>query len=488
MEFVSISKLSRFKDKIMGLLNQKAPLQSPSFTGSPTTPTPTQSTTGKVLVNQEYVANSVSGYLPLTGGILNSNEGQTEFGVVAGNESTVGARIFSEKDASGDMTAQVGVLTTDETPAFVGIYANTTASGKSVGIQVMDTEKGQELAIEPTKIIMVDGQSGNTLHIEPDSISGLSAPLTDNSATNKKYVDDADAVVKEVADSAKAIAEVALPKTGGTMTGSLVLNAAPTADLEAANKKYVDDAVLGAKPLAKELHFYGGCLSAANEANKVVTVSDDNFKLMSGVAVDVSFLNANTASRPTLNVNNTGAVEIKAYSTTVPLANQWRQGAVVRFVYNTSNWVMVDGSVASTTYYGATKLNSSTSSTSEDTAATPLAVKNAYDRGSTALAVANAAVPKSSLLRFTNVTFAATTGVADTTYDGYAIRYDVSCTDVTTDYSADVRFAPADAVSGNFAPFCDTGNGIVKIYAKQAVKDNGGNITIPVIICTKMVD
>ena len=70
MEFVSISKLSRFKDKIMGLLNQKAPLQSPSFTGSPTTPTPTQSTTGKVLVNQEYVANSVSGYLPLTGGTM----------------------------------------------------------------------------------------------------------------------------------------------------------------------------------------------------------------------------------------------------------------------------------------------------------------------------------------------------------------------------------------------------------------------------------
>lgn len=126
MEFVSISKLSRFKDKIMGLLNQKAPLQSPSFTGSPTTPTPTQSTTGKVLVNQEYVANN---------------------------------------------------------------------------------------------------------------------------ATNKKYVDDADAVVKEVADSAKAIAEVALPKTGGTMTGSLVLSGKPTADNEAANKKYVDDEVAKCAPM-----------------------------------------------------------------------------------------------------------------------------------------------------------------------------------------------------------------------------------------------
>lgn len=116
MEFVSISKLSRFKDKIMGLLNQKAPLQSPSFTGSPTTPTPTQSTTGKVLVNQEYVAN-------------------------------------------------------------------------------------------------------------------------------------ADAVVKEVADSAKAIAEVALPKSGGTMTGSLVLSGKPTANNGAANKKYVDDEVAKCAPM-----------------------------------------------------------------------------------------------------------------------------------------------------------------------------------------------------------------------------------------------
>lgn len=51
----------------MGLLNQKAPLQSPSFTGSPTTPTPTQSTTGKVLVNQEYVANEVAKCAPMYG-------------------------------------------------------------------------------------------------------------------------------------------------------------------------------------------------------------------------------------------------------------------------------------------------------------------------------------------------------------------------------------------------------------------------------------
>lgn len=34
-----------------------------------------------------------------------------------------------------------------------------------------------------------------------------------------------------------------LPKSGGTMTGALTLKGAPTADLHAATKKYVDDSI-----------------------------------------------------------------------------------------------------------------------------------------------------------------------------------------------------------------------------------------------------
>ena len=45
---------------------------------------------------------------------------------------------------------------------------------------------------------------------------------------------------------------------------------------------------------------------------------------------------------------------------------------------------MLDGMVANTTYYGMTKLSSSTSSTSTTMAATPSAVKSAYDLANTA--------------------------------------------------------------------------------------------------------
>lgn len=47
--------------------------------------------------------------------------------------------------------------------------------------------------------------------------------------------------VKTLAQNAKNTADAALSREGGTMTGDLTLKGAPTADLHAATKKYVDD-------------------------------------------------------------------------------------------------------------------------------------------------------------------------------------------------------------------------------------------------------
>ena len=255
MEFVSISKLSRFKDKIMGLLNQKAPLQSPSFTGSPTTPTPTQSTTGKVLVNQEYVANSVSGYLPLTGGVIEAALGSTP----EGNTSLT----IQHGNASINLTASTNLDVADDGNGNA-IYTNNATL--SVGCSDEDSNSSVIMGTDnDNSFIALGGGSGSMIYLSDSSnsimdlyivaqngirqIVNLTEPTEDTNATNKKYVDDADAVVKEVADSAKAIAEVALPKTGGTMTGSLVLSGKPTADNGAANKKYVDDEVAKCAPM-----------------------------------------------------------------------------------------------------------------------------------------------------------------------------------------------------------------------------------------------
>ena len=51
-----------------------------------------------------------------------------------------------------------------------------------------------------------------------------------------------------------------LPLTGGTLTGKLKLSGAPTEDMDAATKKYVDDSVAGAGSGPKQ---YTGTLLAS---------------------------------------------------------------------------------------------------------------------------------------------------------------------------------------------------------------------------------
>ena len=60
---------------------------------------------------------------------------------------------------------------------------------------------------------------------------------------------------------------------------------------------------------------YGVCSTAAATAEKVLTL--DNFSLEEGAVIIVKFTYSNSASNPTLNVNNTGAKPIYSYGTTV---------------------------------------------------------------------------------------------------------------------------------------------------------------------------
>ena len=140
--------------------------------------------------------------------------------------------------------------------------------------------------------------------------------------------------------------------------------------------------------------YYGTCSTAAATVAKVVTCS--GFVLETGATIVVKFTNYNTGSSATLNVNSTGAKSIKMYGTTATNTYMWRSGEAVLFVYDGSYWQMVGMGTATTTYYGLTKLSSSTSSTSTTVAATASAVKAAYDRNSwesisldTALALAD---------------------------------------------------------------------------------------------------
>lgn len=126
--------------------------------------------------------------------------------------------------------------------------------------------------------------------------------------------------------------------------------------------------------------WYGTCTTAAGTAAKVATTSSGDFKLETGSIVYIKFTNADTYNgNSTLAVDGTTAKTIMLVGTTAKPRYYWTSGEVVGFVYDGTNYTMLEGGVATTTYYGITKLSSSTSSTSTALAATPSAVKAAYD-------------------------------------------------------------------------------------------------------------
>jgi hypothetical protein len=84
---------------------------------------------------------------------------------------------------------------------------------------------------------------------------------------------------------------------------------------------------------------YGVCETAAGTAAKTVTVLGD-FALDSGATVIVKFTNKNTASSPTLNVNNTGAKIIRYNNATIT-ADYLAANRFMTFLYDGTYWQFV---------------------------------------------------------------------------------------------------------------------------------------------------
>lgn len=85
---------------------------------------------------------------------------------------------------------------------------------------------------------------------------------------------------------------------------------------------------------------YGTCATGASTVAKVVSCTDFS-ELYGGASIIVKFTYANSASTPTLNVNNTGAKTIRWNGANFPSAQNWTAGAVIEFVYDGTYWNMM---------------------------------------------------------------------------------------------------------------------------------------------------
>ena len=113
--------------------------------------------------------------------------------------------------------------------------------------------------------------------------------------------------------------------------------------------------------------YYGTSVTGASTVNKKVTCADFTMAMTdcpAGTSVRVKFNYGNTAAAPTLNVNSKGAKPIIKYGTTEPGTSKgcsWRDGAVVTFTYDGTNWIMNDvNDFAETIYMTDTNPSSGT--------------------------------------------------------------------------------------------------------------------------------
>lgn len=159
--------------------------------------------------------------------------------------------------------------------------------------------------------------------------------------------------------------------------------------------------------------WYATCSAAAGTAAKVVATDTGDFTLSTGNMLRVVFTNGNTASSPTLKVDSVAtSPAIRVVTGTSGAQYQWQAGETVDFVYNGTYFLMVNRATATTTYYGPTKLSSSTSSTSTTLAATASAVKSAYDLANTANTAVTGGGLSSSLFVKETVQLFASTSIA----------------------------------------------------------------------------
>ena len=122
--------------------------------------------------------------------------------------------------------------------------------------------------------------------------------------------------------------------------------------------------------------WYGVCSTAAATQAKTVTI-DGITALTTGLFILVSFTNNQGYNgAPTLNLNSLGAKTIRRLTGTSAARYEWLSGEILPLVYNGTYWVILDGGLATTTYYGATKLETSATSTSIGTALTPASLNS----------------------------------------------------------------------------------------------------------------
>lgn len=105
---------------------------------------------------------------------------------------------------------------------------------------------------------------------------------------------------------------------------------------------------------------FATCGTGAATAAKVATIvpADSGWTLYEGATVTVKFTSKNTAATPTLNVNNTGAKQIRDYNgdELTKEAREWLEGSAMALTYDGTYWRIQDSNLMERMYSAETAI------------------------------------------------------------------------------------------------------------------------------------
>ena len=190
----------------------------------------------------ETTGGTMTGELVLSGKPTQDNGAATKKYVddALGGAAPAGDYLLKTGDTmTGNLNMSDNQITNVNTMTATNIIVKGT-SDASASIKVTGDASRSELGL-------------NDVSNNPVVLKGVDTPADNNDAANKQYVDAVDTKVTNLQGEVDGVKNTVtnitngstelpyLPIAGGTLTGTLTLSGAPTADLQAATKKYIDD-------------------------------------------------------------------------------------------------------------------------------------------------------------------------------------------------------------------------------------------------------
>ena len=234
------------------------------------------------------------------------------------NSSITSADIVDGTIVNADINASAGI-------ALSKLATDPLARANHTGTQTASTISDFDTQVRTSRLDQMAAPTGS-VSLNSQKITSLGTPTTSTDAATKGYIDTQITnlvngapgtldTLKEIADQIQAggtFYDSVLFKSGGTMTGNLTLAGAPTSNLHAATKLYVDDVA--------------GSATAAAASAAAAAASYDSF--------DDRYLGAKSTA-PTLDNDGNALVTGALY---------WNSVSATMFAWTGSAW----GSISST--------------------------------------------------------------------------------------------------------------------------------------------